>query len=194
MKAFDAPIFPLNSMVLPGGRLPLQLFERRYLDMLSRCLREDTGFVITLIREAAADTSLEAGFHRIGTLVRVVDFSALDNGVLGIVAAGEQCVRIEHHWQEADGLNQGRVVPLPPEESRATGPEHEELANILRALVQHPAIRELDLEIDYRDARQLGWRLTELLPLDPDQKQTLIELQDPLQRLEQIGDWIESVD
>ena len=79
----DIPLFPLNSVILPGGRIPMQLFEPRYLDMLTRCLKEDRGFVVVLLREGT-EVSLRTDFYDIGTYVRIVDFQQLDNGLLGI--------------------------------------------------------------------------------------------------------------
>jgi len=187
------PLFPLNSIVLPGGHIPLQLFERRYLDMLSRCMREDQGFVIVLMREQQPDSSKDAAFYEVGTRVKVVDFSPLDNGLLGITVAGDAKVQIDRHWQQQDGLHMGEVSLLPEEPAVATPFQHEELANVLRALVQHPAVSDLAMDIDYADARHLGWRLTELLPLEAAMKQRLVELDDPVERLDQLAHWMESM-
>lgn len=188
-----SPLFPLGSIVLPGGRIPLRLFERRYLDMLSHCMRQDEGFVIVLMRERQPDNRADVPFHEVGTLVKVVDFSPLPDGLLGITVAGECKVRILRHWQEADGLNWGDIETLPAEDTVATPAHYLELENVLRALVQHPAVQALEMTIDYQDARDLGWRLTELLPLEIEQKQRLVACDDPLQRLAQIAHWMESM-
>lgn len=189
-----SPLFPLNSVVLPGGRLPLQLFERRYMDMLSQCLRQDEPFVILLLEQAGYDSVADAAFHPIGCAVRVVDFEPLENGMLGITAEGTAKVSVSRNWREADGLNMGEVVTLP-EEPRCTTPmDHEDLVNILRALCQHPSVQSLALDIDYDDARQVGWRLTELLPLDIGSRQSLLEMDDPLERLEVLARLVEEIE
>lgn len=187
------PLFPLGSIVLPGGRLPLQLFEQRYLNMLSQVTGRDQGFVIVLMREPGPGSPSGESFHDIGTLVEVVDFSPLDNGLLGITVAGNHKVCIRRHWQEKDGLNRGELEALEEEPEVATPARYIELENVLRALVQHPAVAALAMDIDYRDARQLGWRLTELLPLEREHKQRLVSCEDPLRRLEQIHHWMESI-
>ncbi|MDX1589393.1 MAG: LON peptidase substrate-binding domain-containing protein [Oleiphilaceae bacterium] len=187
------PLFPLGSIVLPGGRLPLQLFERRYLDMLSGVMGPEKGFVVVLMREHRPDNNRDQAFYDLGTLVEVVDFAQRDNGLLGITVEGRCKVRIERHWQEKDGLNWGDIVALEEEPAVTTPAHYLELENVLRALVQHPAVASLSMEIDYRDARQLGWRLTELLPLELAQRQRLMACEDPLQRLEQIQHWMESI-
>lgn len=71
------PLFPLNSVILPRGRIPLQLFEPRYIDMLSRCLKACHGFVVVLLREGE-ETGRHVHFHDLGTYVHIVDFQQLN--------------------------------------------------------------------------------------------------------------------
>ena len=98
------PLFPLNTVLFPGGPLRLRIFEPRYLDMVSRCMREDTGFGVALI-VAGREAGGSAQTVEIGTLARIVDFEQLDDGLLGITARGERRFRIVHVHQESDGLN-----------------------------------------------------------------------------------------
>ena len=188
------PLFPLNSVVLPGGRIPLQLFERRYIDMLSRCLKADQGFGIVLFEQAGRDSNTAASFHPFGCYVRIVDFTPLEHGLLGITVEGESKIAVTRRWQEADGLHMGEVMQLPVEAELATPRVHEDLVSVLRALCQHPSVQELELKIDYQDARQVGWRLTELLPLDIEDRQMLLEMDDPLERLEVLEGMIEALE
>lgn len=187
------PLFPLNSLILPRGRMSLQLFEPRYVDMLSRCLRHDRGFVVVLIRDGQ-ETSPTCAFYDIGTYVRVVDFKSMDNGMLGITVAGEAKVAVLDCWRREDGLNEGDVEWLMDEPAIPTPSFHEELVSVLRALLQHPSIREMELDIDYSDSRDVGWRLTELLPLEKNDKQRLAEMVDPLERLESLHDIIDALE
>ncbi len=180
------PIFPLNSVILPGGRVPLQLFEPRYIDMVSRCLREDRGFVMALLQSGAEAGPGPVRFSGTGTRVRVADFRQLDNGLLGITVEGTDKVSVLRSWQQADGLNLGDVECLPRESLVRLPERFSELEEVLRSLCEHPVIRELDMTVDYSDARHIGWRLTELLPLDRSCKQELAEMQDPLMRLERL--------
>lgn len=189
----NVPLFPLNSIVLPRGRIPLQLFEPRYIDMLTRCLKEDRGFVVVLLREGL-ETKKEAAFYDIGTYVRIIDFQQLDNGLLGITVEGQGKVSVVRSWQEADGLNLGDVECLMDEADCKVPERYTELPSVLRALFRHPVIRDLDMEVDYEDARDVGWRLTELLPLDKQEKQRLVELQDPLERLSRLQTLLEALE
>lgn len=179
------PLFPLSSVVLPGGRIPLQLFEPRYLDMLARCMREDRGFVVLLLREGR-ESGGDATFHDIGTYVRIVDFQQMENGLLGITAEGQWKVAVRRSWVAPDGLNVGEADVLPFESQDAIPPARSELASVLRALVKHPVVNSLAMKVDFSSAREVGWRLIELLPLDRPEKQRLLELQDPLERLNRL--------
>ncbi len=189
----NVPLFPLNSVVLPGGRIPLQLFEPRYIDMLTQCLKEDRGFVVVLLREGL-ETGKSAAFYDIGTYVRIIDFKQLDNGLLGITVEGESKVSVVRTWQQEDGLNVGDVECLLTEEELGIPSQYAELPSVLRALFKHPVIRDLEMDVDYDDAREVGWRLTELLPLDKQEKQRLVELQDPLERLARLNDLLEALE
>lgn len=187
------PLFPLSSTVLPGGRIPLQLFEPRYLDMLAGCMREQRGFVVVLLREGD-EVGSQAVFYDIGTYVRIVDFQQLDNGLLGITAEGLWKVAVNRSWRAPDGLNLGDAERLPEEPEDALPPGHSELAAVLRALLRHPVINTLDLSVDFSSAREVGWRLTELLPLDSQEKQRLLEMQDPLERMGRLSSLLDAME
>ena len=192
-KLMKVPLFPLNSIVLPRGRIPLQLFEPRYLDMLSSCLKEDRGFVVVLLRSDGNGHTGE-DFYDIGTYVRVIDFKPLENGMLGITVEGVAKTYVLRHWQNEDGLCVGDVEWLMDERPEPTPRGEDELLSVLKALLQHPVVRDLDMEVDYDDSREVGWRLTELLPLDNDDKQRLAELTDPLERLDHLRELIEELE
>ncbi len=189
----DMPLFPLNSLILPKGRMALQLFEPRYVDMLSRCLRQDRGFVVVLLREGS-ETQHVSRFYDIGTYVRVVDFQPLDNGLLGITVEGEAKVAVLEAWRQEDGLNMGDVEWLMDEPDITTPDFYQELVTVLRALMQHPSIKSLELDVDFSDSREVGWRLVELLPLEQSEKQRLAEMTDPLERLDKLHDMIDALE
>lgn len=189
----NVPLFPLNSTVLPRGRIPLQLFEPRYIDMLTRCLKDDQGFVVVLLRDGG-EAGRSSAFYDIGTYVRIIDFQQLDNSLLGITVEGESKVSVVRSWQQEDGLNVGDVEYLAEEAQSQVPEKFNELPSVLRALFRHPVIRDLNMEIDYSDARDVGWRLTELLPLDKQEKQKLVELQDPLERLDRLQGLLEALE
>lgn len=170
--------------------MPLRVFETRYLDMVSRCLREDIGFVVVMLKEDSSP-DFDHPFYDKGTLAKIVDFDQGSDGLLNIVVEGQEQVLIQHADQMLDGLWVADIKPISLDDAHAVVPvpeEFEELAAVLKALVQHPAVDGLKLNIDYGDSQQVGWRLTELLPLENAQKQYLFELDDPIYRLEKISD------
>jgi uncharacterized protein len=177
----ELPLFPLNAVLFPGGPLPLRIFEPRYLDMVSRCVREQSGFAVVLLSNGD-EASRATSFAATGTEARIVDFDRLEGGVLGISCIGRERIRVVEAWREADGLNRGRVldieadpvVPVPPDQSWLT----EVVMQVL------PAAAETYRHVERRDdAAWIANRLAELLPLTLADKQTLLELSDPLERL-----------
>lgn len=178
-------LFPLHTVLCPQGRTPLQLFEQRYLNMLSQVSRHGEGFVIVLIKEGS-EVGASCQFYDVGTLVQVVDFQGLSNGMLGITVEGLEKVRIGDVSRQPDGLYVGQISLLPPEPPVEVSEEEEDLVALLQSLLRHPLVRALQMAVDERDARSVGWRLVELLPLALADKQFLLTLEDPRYRLEQI--------
>lgn len=185
----ELPLFPLGAVLFPGGALPLQIFEPRYLDMVSRCMQQDAGFGVVLIRQGS-DTWRPGGngptLFDIGTEARIVDFNQLGNGRLGITARGGRKFRIREVQEQPDHLLMGRVAYLPEEPVATIAEEHQELVDLLKELQEHPGVQQLNLDIDLEDARSVGWRLSELLPIEPEIKQALLKLQLPRERLQEL--------
>ncbi|HET9444633.1 MAG TPA: LON peptidase substrate-binding domain-containing protein, partial [Steroidobacteraceae bacterium] len=129
------PLFPLNTVLFPGGPLRLRIFEPRYLDMISRCMREDAGFGVALI-VAGREAGGPAQTVQVGTLARIVDFEQLDDGLLGITARGERRFRIMHAHQESDGLNVCQVEWRDEEARAEVPPQHAVLAELLRRALE----------------------------------------------------------
>ena len=187
----EIPIFPLQTVLHPGGPLSLRIFEPRYLDMVSRCLKDEVGFGVCLIREGSETGP--AKVHETGTLARIKDWSQGQDGLLHILAWGEGRFRIQSQRRQADGLNLGAVEWLP-DEPRAEVPDaRRELAELLRQILQQVEGPYLGVETHYADAGWVGYRLAELLPLSLPQRQYLLELNDPVKRLEILSTLVESL-
>ena len=181
----ELPLFPLNTVLLPGGPLTLQVFEARYLDMVARCLRGENRFGVLAIREGREVGA--ATPYDVGTSAEIVDWHREEsNGLLIIIAEGRETFRLEEMRREADGLYVGRVAWLPALASQEIPSEHAPLVALLRRLVQSlPQYR--DAAVAYEDAVWVGARLIEILPLTLAVKQALLETQDPQLRLERIA-------
>ncbi|MGH8203717.1 MAG: LON peptidase substrate-binding domain-containing protein [Steroidobacteraceae bacterium] len=177
----ELPLFPLNAVLFPGGPLPLKIFEPRYLDMVSRCMREQSGFAVVLIGEGeeAADAT---SFAATGTEARIVDFDRLEGGLLGISCVGRERVRVVEAWREADGLNRGRVLDIAADPLVPVPPDQSWLKDVVMQVL--PEAEEIYRHVERRDdAAWIANRLAELLPLTAADRQTLLELADPLERL-----------
>lgn len=192
-------LFPLKSVLFPGGRLPLQIFEQRYLNLVSHALKTDTGFGVCLLKDGdeIAKAGVRQQVHRVGTYARVVDWDQLANGLLGVTVEGQHKFLVQECWSEKDQLLMGSVdfcgVDFLGEEPIAVDDDHEVLVGLLQQLVSHPVISKLGMSIDYDDLRQLGWRLSELIPLSLEHKQRLLELQDTRERIREIEALIETM-
>jgi len=181
------PIFPLNSVLLPGGILPLRIFESRYVDMVSHCLRNDLGFVVTLI-EKGQETGAAAQFHTTGTFTKIIDWEKCSDGLLGIMAQGCNKAKILTWRVQNDQLVVGDIELLPNEPQNDLPVEFEMLSLMLRRIIQELDSPYSTQAKDYADAGWVAGRLVELLPLKLTQKQALLELEDPLSRLFQLRD------
>ena len=184
----ELPLFPLDTVLFPGGPLRLRLFEPRYLDMVRRCLKTSGTFGVVLIlegEEAGEAVSVAAS----GTSARVVDFDTLPDGLLGIDCLGEQCFRIVRRWQQEDGLNLAEVESLPDDAPCALPAELAHLGELLRELLPQLGERYAHVVARYEDAGWVANRWAEVLPLTAAEKQQLLELTDPLARLAQVAAW-----
>lgn len=181
------PLFPLHAVLLPGGLLPLRIFETRYLDMICECLRNGHGFVVCLIR-SGPEVGGPAEVHDTGTCVEVVDWRQEDDGLLGILVQGEARVRVATTHAQADGLLIGEVEPLPDTVPVSLPPEFGSLVLLLEGLLDALGPPWDRVERRFDDAGWVGGRLTELLPLDLPLKQQILETDDPLVRLHRLRD------
>jgi len=180
----EVPLFPLRTVLFPGGSLRLRIFEPRYLNLVSRCLREEIGFGVVLIREGT-----EVGpavTYDVGTLARITDWYTLSDGLLGITALGEERLRIGSSRREPDGLVVGDVTMLGPERAAGLEPRHTAAVAALESLssLANEPIPEAEWRTD--DAGWVAARLAELLPSPAAEKQAWLELGDPIARLDAI--------
>jgi Lon protease-like protein len=177
------PLFPLGTVLFPGGPLALRIFEPRYVDMVSRCLRESTGFAVVLLVEGQEAGGGSLTTAATGTEAQIVDFNRLDDGLLGLTCLGRERLRILRAWRQDDGLNVGEVEDLPADVATDVPPDCAHLPEALRRL--YPDLDDIYSCVTPRwdDAVWVGNRLAELAPLEGAVKQGLLELADPLERL-----------
>ncbi len=187
------PLFPLHTVLLPDGRLLLQVFERRYLDLVRDSLRESQPFGIVWIRDGD-EVQREAGrdpvLARVGVEARIVDWDTTDGGLLAIVVEGGERFNIEDSWCESSGLWVAEVEYWQSEPRLPLPPERNEWLSLLEQLGEHPRVRRLGMSMDVDDAATLGHRLAQLLPVTEAQRYELLTAVDPVSRLDLLHDLI----
>lgn len=173
----EIPLFPLSTTLLPYGRLPLQIFEQRYLELVKSSMRNSEPFGIVHI-ESGAEIGPEGlpVLAPLGTLATIVDWNQLDNGLLGITVEGGQRFKPLQHWRENSGLVRAEVELLAPLESVSMIENWESLRTVLKGLEAHPHVQNIGLPIDFDDAWQVGFSLVQLLPLEESLKVELLSL------------------
>lgn len=187
----QVPLFPLSTVLYPGGPLPLRIFESRYIDMVGQCLKTDSVFGVLLIRSGKEVGS--ATTYEIGTLARIVDFYQGSDGLLGITAVGEERFKLLSGRAQDDGLLIGEVALLPAERDLSLPAEYKPLASILSGVLDDLGRLYESLEKKYDDAGWVGYRFAEILPISPEQKQSCLEADDALSRLNLMRDALENV-
>lgn len=175
------PLFPLNTVLFPGGPLPLRIFEPRYLAMVSDCVQNDSPFGVLLIRDG--NLTGPATTHEIGTLARIIDWYQGSDGLLGVTAVGEQRFRVISSFREASGLNIGTVEILPDEPAVPLPEEYKAMPNILGGVLDDLGRLYESLERHMDDASWVTSRFVEILPIDLEEKQQCLESSDLVERL-----------
>ncbi len=187
LNRLQIPLFPLNSVLFPGGVLPLRVFEPRYMDMVSACMREQSGFGVCLIL-SGKEVGEAATTYDVGSLARIIDWDQREDGMLGITAQGQQRFRIlSSHVRpgqllcaEVELLEEPAAVPIPARFAHAVP--------LLRDLIERLGGLHAEQPASYDDACWVSGRLAELLPIGLPQRQYLLQLDDPVERLERLCD------
>ena len=191
-KNREIPLFPLSIVMFPGGRFDLQIFERRYIDLVRQCLRSETGFGICLSKSGEETIQKNSGqaIYTTGTYSKIVDWDQLENGLLGITVEGREKSSVSDFWKGNDDILHANVEfsevesadsePIPLEN------QFDGLSVLLRKLENHPMVEKKKLVVDYDNLWDLGWRLSELIPIKIEERQKLLEIDDPWDRVKNI--------
>lgn len=180
------PLFPLNTVLFPGGVLPLRIFEPRYLDMVSKCLRTETGIGVILIKEGS-EVGDAAEPHDLGTMTSICYWTKRKDGLLGVTLKGEQRFRIISHSVEANQLITAEVELLPAEAETQVLGEYQHLVELLRQIIDQLEPPYTTMPTHYDDAGWVSARLVEILPLQLSEKQWFLQVEDPLERLAELS-------
>ena len=185
------PLLPLNTVLFPGCMLDLQIFEARYLDMISRCMKQGEGFGVVCIIEGAEVGEAAGQFSAIGCEAIVRDFEQRPNGLLGIRVEGGRRFRVQRAQVLPDQLTLAEIEWLdePPEQPLTA--EHADLLALLGALSAHPLVASLGMPSTPDGQEALANQLAYLLPLEVEQKLQLLEMPEAPVRLERLQQLLE---
>lgn len=178
----EIPIFPLHTVLFPGGILPLKIFEQRYMDMTTACLKESKPFGVCLIKEGA-EVGAPAVPETIGCLARITDWDMQQLGVLHLKTEGFHRFEIHRQNVAANGLRSANVTLLPDEPSIPVPPEHASCAKVLELIIEKVGDEHFKEPFRFHDAVWVSFRLAEVLPLKLIVKQKMLELSDTAARL-----------
>lgn len=192
MSTISIPIFPLHTVLFPDGTLPLKIFEPRYLEMVSNCMKKECGFGICLIRNGS-EIGKAADIHDTGTLSEISYFDMETNGLLHITASGKQRFTILSKQVQANQLTVAEVTLIPNDPTLALPEKFFPAGELLKRLLEQLGYPFIKIEKKYDDAGWVSSRLVELLPLGLEQKQRLLLENDPAQRLETVCQLIKSL-
>jgi uncharacterized protein len=182
----EVPIFALGTVLFPRGMLPLRVFEPRYVDMIKECMRNGTAFGVVCIRDGEEMGEAPSVFD-VGTYARIVDFDLLEDGLLGVTAAGDGRFRIHTTEVRPNQLLVATEVSAIAEDEDEELPD--DLAHLAQIVEEIYTATKRDLPED--DAQQTAWignRIAEVLPIPLGQKQHLLELTDPVLRLREVNE------
>lgn len=184
-RHLSIPIFPLNTVLFPGGALPLKIFEQRYLDMTKTCLRDSTSFGVCLINDGQ-EIGSPAIPSEVGCIANITRWDMPQLGIFHLATRGAERFRVMSTLTLPGGLIQGQVTVLDPEPAAAVLERHKPCVEVLRQLVERFGDDHFPPPHDYADASWVGYRLAEILPIDRFEKQRMLVGNDAIARLDRV--------
>jgi Lon protease-like protein len=186
------PLFPLKTVLFPGGVLPLKVFEQRYVAMTKTCLRDETTFGVCLItrgEEVAAGGS-KVSFASVGTRARIIAWDMPQLGIFHIRAQGLGRFQVRSHAADDHGLVVGQVTDIAAEPALGLSDAFQPLAKLLEILIERVGKENFPEGISLDDASSVGYRLAEVLPLPLSIKQSMLEINDAEVRLTMLAQFL----
>ncbi len=173
-------IFPLRTILFPGSKLPLRIFEPRYLDMVSACMRSKREFGIVLSRKVPQPGMLET--YATGTLASIIDWNQGNDGLLGITVLGTNKFELLSMIKQEDGLNIGEIKIIEGEVDFKAPPNFDNMISLLEAILDDIDLHD-DREKFFESESWVSFRYAEILPRKIEDKQKCLEINDPILRL-----------
>jgi hypothetical protein len=193
-KPWTLPLFPLRTVLFPGGLLPLKIFEQRYIEMTKACMRDASPFGVCMItqgEEVAQPQGAQPQFANVGTLARITNFDMPQLGILHLQTEGLTRFEVRSHVVDVTGLVVGEVTTIADEPRHPLPEAYAPLARILELIAAKLGPENFPAASDYDDASWVGYRLAELLPLPLSIKQRMLEVNDANVRLTALKQFLE---
>ena len=188
------PLFPLRTVLFPGGLLPLKVFEQRYVEMTKACMRDDAPFGVCLItqgEEVSTPDGAVPEFADVGTLARITNFDMPQLGILHLQTQGLGRFKVQAHTVEDSGLVVGTVTAIAEEPHHPLADSYSPLVRVLELIAERLGAQNFPADAHYDDASWVGYRLAELLPLPLSIKQRMLEVNDANVRLVALKQFLE---
>ncbi len=176
------PLFPLKTVLFPGGLLPLRVFEARYLDMVTQAMRDNSPFIIALLA-AGEEVNSVATTEAVGVTVNIFDWESLPGGLLGITVLAESRVQVLGAEAQSDKLVMANVTYLREDERVSLPRDKRALSALLRQMLRSMPLPYDESISHYEDVGWVADRLAEALPIPNYLKQILLEESRPMERL-----------
>ncbi|MFQ3324741.1 MAG: Lon protease-like protein [Pseudomonadales bacterium] len=191
------PIFPLGTILFPYGRIPLQIFEPRYVDLVKNSLKTNTDFGVVFITQgsevAAPVTAAIPKMISTGCMARIVDWNALPNNKFEIVIEGQTLFNCDGFSMAKDNLISTMGSKVEREQNISVPEQYIEHGEVLLSLLDHPAWARLNFDVDINDAYKLSMQLAQVMPIDELNKLGLLECDSSMQRLAIIDDLLDEL-
>ena len=193
----ELPLFPLGSVLFPGGLLQLKIFEARYLDLMTSCMREGKpfGVVPLLSGEETQAAEVAVALHPMGTLAELLEVDSPQAGILHVQARGTRRFSVAAPHQLANGLWVGQATLHEDDAAMAPTPAHERIVEGLAEAIKTLAENGIKPFLEPLQLDSAGWvanRWCEILPFPIEAKLRLLAMADPLSRLDVIGSFLDS--
>ncbi|TCV78298.1 LON peptidase substrate-binding domain-containing protein [Sulfurirhabdus autotrophica] len=183
VETLTIPIFPLNTVLFPGGILPLRIFEPRYMDMTKACMRDKLPFGICLIKEGE-ETGTPAIPEAVGCLAEITNWDMHQQGILNLTTIGLQRISIQSQKTSKEGLITAKAFKVSIEPAQKVPESLMQCVNVLQNIITKVGEDKFQSPLQYDDAAWVGYRLAEVLPLKLSAKQSMLEMNDSITRLQ----------
>ena len=191
----SVPLFPLKTVLFPGGMLPLKVFEQRYVEMTKACLKDEKPFGVCLLKEGdevarPGPKARAPDFAAIGTLARITACDVPQLGIFHLKTEGGTRFQVQSHNIAENGLVVGQVTTIPPEPTVALPESYQPLAALLELLIKRVGREHFAADPKLDDASWVSYRLAELMPLPLAIKQSMLEINDSEVRLRALAQFL----